>query len=41
MQHITPSFTVEEKEEVLKPLYEHIKNVEAEIAEFKAKLTLA
>lgn len=37
-QHITPRFTVEEIEEVLKPQYEHIKNLEAEIAELKAKL---
>ncbi len=39
-QHITPRYTVEEIEEVLKPQYEHIKNLEAEIAELKAKLSL-
>lgn len=37
-QHITPRFTVEEIEEVLKPQYEHIKNLETEIAELKEKL---
>ena len=37
-QHITPRFTVEEIEEVLKPQYEHIKSLEAEIAELKEKL---
>ncbi|GGD52893.1 phosphatase [Emticicia aquatilis] len=40
-QHITPRFTVEEIEEALKPQYEHIKNLKAEIADLKAKLTLA
>jgi predicted pyridoxine 5'-phosphate oxidase superfamily flavin-nucleotide-binding protein len=39
-QHITPRFTVEEVEEALKPQYEHIKNLEAEITELKAKLGL-
>ena len=39
-QHITPRFTVEEVEEALKPQYEYIKNLEAEIAELKAKLGL-
>lgn len=39
-QHITPRFTVEEIEEVLKPQYEHIKNLEDEIAELKVKLGL-
>lgn len=39
-QHITPRFTVEEVEEALKPQYEHIKNLEAEITELKVKLGL-
>lgn len=37
-QHITPRFTVQEIEEVLQPQYEHIKNLESEIVELKAKL---
>ena len=37
-QHITPRFTAEEIEEVLQPQYQHIKELEAEIIELKAKL---
>ncbi len=37
-QHITPRFTAEEIEEILQPQYQHIKNLEAEIVELKAKL---
>ena len=37
-QHITPRFTVQEIQEVLQPQYEHIKNLESEIVELKAKL---
>ena len=37
-QHITPRFTAEEIEEILQPQYQHIKNLEAEILELKAKL---
>ena len=39
-QHITPRYTSEEIEEALKPQYQHIKNLEAEIADLKAKLGL-
>lgn len=37
-QHITPRFTAEEIEEILQPQYQHIKNLEAEIIDLKAKL---
>ena len=40
-QHITPRFTIEEIEEVLKPQYELIKSLEAEITDLKTKLNLA
>ncbi len=39
-QHITSRFTIEEIEEVLQPQYQHIKKLEAEIADLKAKLGL-
>ncbi len=37
-QHITPRYTAEEIEAVLQPQYQHIKILEAEIVELKAKL---